>query len=145
MPCCNEPKVEAYRRASIIQDEIQTVVGCSVARLARGRFPFEVVRIPCAGARSEAAREPGSDALKCVPPLRENFCSFATPAFRFSFVHKVRSQEQDGTRSAPRTTARERAPAAHQFSGAPSPRSTGPRAPAAAPGGPDPGPPGGGR
>ena len=55
MPCCNEPKVEAYRRASIIQDEIQTVVGCSVARLARGRFPFEVVRIPCAGARSRTA------------------------------------------------------------------------------------------
>ena len=28
-----------HRRASIIQDEIQTVVGCSVAR---GRFPFDI-------------------------------------------------------------------------------------------------------
>jgi hypothetical protein len=34
---------------------------------------------------SEAAREPGSDALKCVPPHREFFCSFATPASRSAY------------------------------------------------------------
>ena len=44
---------------------------------------------------SEAAREPSSDALKCVPPHRENFCSFATPASRSRF----RSQGRCRTRS----------------------------------------------
>jgi hypothetical protein len=42
---------------------------------------------------SEAAREPGSDALKCVPPLRENFLLFRTPAFQGLRVHKVVEHE----------------------------------------------------